>query len=503
MWQSILSSYQIMTALVPIVELDKFRREVEGSAKLKSQPYCYWNITVTEIGKELPHLLDLFNSISEGVYYIEGIFQLYNRLKGIEQQRLADAIINLYFQLKSFPDAVVIFAEFEDLELPSAFKQLIPLWQLPLPTMEAIQEILRPYWTTHQLPHLIECSRSLSGLYKSEIESILPMLHHHRDRLTRFCYDYRVTRLKFSGLDFLEVPELAEFGGLELLRMALDALTVDFSAVAKEYNIPLPKGWLLVGPPGTGKTHSARVIASKLGFPLVSISADVVASNGPSYLRRLLNRIEACSPCVAYFDELDKYFGKDNSSPVLAVLLTWLQDKKTPTFVLATLNRIENVPPELMRPGRFNRIFGIGFPSNGERFDIFRLFLRKYDVRYKDSEFGSLTQNEWNSIIKLTVNCTGAEIEEIVERSARMVLYEISNNTPERINSPPIVTGSIAIDYDTILKARKTLKSLFERDTNRILGMFNAMGVHAEPSSLPDRSIFALEERDLWGEKIS
>jgi SpoVK/Ycf46/Vps4 family AAA+-type ATPase len=151
-----------------------------------------------------------------------------------------------------------------------------------------------------------------------------------------------------------------------------------------------------------------------------------IKSNGKVMSRK---RIEAASPCVCYFDEFDKFFMANNTSSedsetkqILGVLLTWLQEKQSPTFVIATLNRLDALPPELTRAGRFDKIFYVGFPQAIERKQIFQLHGSKYDQRYKDDS--ALNYQQWQVLLGKTQNCTGAEIRAIVETAVKKCFHQ-------------------------------------------------------------------------------
>jgi SpoVK/Ycf46/Vps4 family AAA+-type ATPase len=190
-----------------------------------------------------------------------------------------------------------------------------------------------------------------------------------------------------------------------------------------------------------------------------------------------------------YFDELDKLF-PDAGQPadmtqrqVLGLLLTWLQDKTSETFVIATLNRLDSLPPELTRLGRFDEIFYIGFPQNGERKDILHLHASRFDPRYRDGK-SPMSEKDWRVIINQTVNCTGAELSALVERAARTLF---------RRGEP------IQLNLEQLLQARAAIIPLFFRDTDRILRIQNIAREVATPCSSVDASAYAPPPSTLWG----
>jgi SpoVK/Ycf46/Vps4 family AAA+-type ATPase len=222
---------------------------------------------------------------------------------------------------------------------------------------------------------------------------------------------------------------------------------------------------------------------------MISVDTGAIASGGASYLRRLIDRIEASAPAVVYFDELDKLF-PDAGQPadvqqrqVLGLLLTWLQDKVSQTFVMATLNRLDSLPPELTRLGRFDEIFYVGFPQNGERKDILHLHLARFDERYQQGN-SPMSEKDWRVIINQTVNFTGAELSTMVEKAARRLFHQGKD---------------IQINLEELLAIRQEIIPLFVRDTDRILRIENIAKGVATPCSSPDSSIYAPPLTTLWG----
>ncbi|MDF5726797.1 MAG: AAA family ATPase [Rhizonema sp. PD38] len=248
---------------------------------------------------------------------------------------------------------------------------------------------------------------------------------------------------------------------------------------------------MLVGPPGTGKTLAANVSARELGFPLVSVDTGAVATGGATYLKRLLTRVEACAPILLYFDELDKLFtantisGEESGSQqILGTLLTWLQDKRSAVFVVATLNRLDALPPELTRVGRFDEIFYVGFPTAIERKQIITLHASRFDQRYHCVD-SPLSEAQWRILLGKTVNCTGAELARMVEKAARKLFHQ----------SLPIQIG-----LHELLVEREAMVPLYVRDTDRILAIENRARYVAQPAAIEDTSIYAPLITTFWGE---
>ena len=383
-----------------------------------------------------------------------------------------------------------------NVEIPSTLTTLIPTLFNPLPSTKDISDFLQtnsPFSSPKiDISSLVNAA---SGLTIEEIRLGLAIAVRqikilNINDLSKQLLTYKINRFRELNLNFASKPSVPDFGGLDLFKKFIEQAKVDFSTEARKANIPLPKGCLLVGPPGTGKTLAANVCASILGFPLVSIDTAAVVSGGATYLKRTLKRVEASAPVVLYFDELDKLFsnsstgGEDaNSTQILGTLLTWLQDKKTAVFVVATLNRIDVLPPELTRMGRFDEIFYVGFPQAYERKEILMMHLARFDKRYKDSDV--LLQKEWRIILNNTVNCTGAELARMVEKAARKLFHQ---------------GLQMNIGLNELLEQRDSMVPLYVRDTDRILAIANRAKYFAQPASSEDTSVFAPAITSFWGD---
>ncbi len=216
------------------------------------------------------------------------------------------------------------------------------------------------------------------------------------------------------ALEFLE-PTITfdSVGGLELLKKWLDARAAAFTSRAREYGLPQPKGLLLLGVQGCGKSMSAKSVAQLWKLPLLRLDLSRIDPvSGESMLMQALHTAEAVSPAVLWVDEIEKGFGTtDNirggvSLRSLSAFVTWLQEKTSPVYVVATANSISKMPPELLRKGRFDDIFFVDLPSQGEREEVFRIHLK---LRERIPEKFDL-----KSLASESEGFSGAEIEAVV-----------------------------------------------------------------------------------------
>lgn len=218
-------------------------------------------------------------------------------------------------------------------------------------------------------------------------------------------------------LEICDQPaSLDEVGGLEGLKSWLLQRKDAFSREAREYHLPSPKGLLIIGVPGTGKSLTARATASVLQRPLLKLEAGrlfaSLVGQSEANLRTVLHTVEAIAPCVLWIDELEKGLstgtsGTDGgtSARVFGSLLSWLQDRTAPVFVVATANDVTRLPPELLRKGRFDELFFVDLPSTEEREAIWRIQITKHHRNPDDFEVAQLA--------RATEGFTGAEIEQV------------------------------------------------------------------------------------------
>lgn len=199
--------------------------------------------------------------------------------------------------------------------------------------------------------------------------------------------------LKSGGL--LEVIETTEsldsIGGLEALKTWLIQRSEAITQRARDYGLPIPKGMLVLGVPGTGKSLTAKATASVFGVPLLKLDAGRLfgglVGQSEANVRSVIQTAEAISPCVLWIDEIEKGFGGagssggsdgGTSSRVFGTMLNWLQDKTAPVFVVATANDVSKLPPEMLRKGRWDELWFVDLPDTRERTAIWDLVIAKY-----------------------------------------------------------------------------------------------------------------------------
>jgi SpoVK/Ycf46/Vps4 family AAA+-type ATPase len=234
--------------------------------------------------------------------------------------------------------------------------------------------------------------------------------------------------LRRSGmLDFVECSDtLADVGGLNHLKQWLAVRQGTWSDHARSFGLDAPKGMIILGVQGCGKSLCARAVAGEWGVPLVKFETSMVfdkfIGETEKHIQKVFRVAEGLAPCVLWIDELEKIFagsGADAasvdagvSSRILAALLSWMQDRKAPVFVVATCNNVNALPPELIRKGRFDELFFVDLPNAEERERIFAIQLKN---RKQDPEAFDLVQ-----LAAAANGCSGAEIDAAIQAA----LYE-------------------------------------------------------------------------------
>ncbi|MBG1262480.1 ATP-binding protein [Nostoc commune] len=385
--------------------------------------------------------------------------------------------------------------------LKSDIAGLIPIITQELPTVEEISDYLPQILPDSiTLAQINEIANSCVGMYLADIETgVKTALAIDNSELVKKVSAYKIELLKrVYNVEFLQ-PMTIPVGGLELMQSAFKGYKRLLTPLAKSYNLRLPKGVLLIGPPGTGKSHSAKACSQILGLPLVIVEWGHFRSYGnmAQYkLKKLLALVDRINRIIFYLDDFDKGFaGDDDLSRRLAgMLLTWMQERTSDVLIIASANNIQWLPPELTRSGRFDEIFKIDLPNNGERHSIFKIHLARFDKRFAD-DGDAFTPEEWQRLLKVTHRCVGAEIQAIVERAAISIFCQLSSEhtrSPEDL--PPL-----EITLTALLESRKNVNPLAIREADRIESMRNIADLQGLPSSPVDSSIYSLGDVDIFG----
>lgn len=242
-----------------------------------------------------------------------------------------------------------------------------------------------------------------------------------------------------EALQFFAVTETPDnVGGLEVLKQWLRLRENAFTQKARAYGLPTPKGIALIGIPGTGKSLTAKMIGGLWRLPLLRLDMGALfgslVGESEERTRKALNLAETVAPCIVWIDELEKAVAHGDadsgtSTRVFATILTWMQEKTSPCFVVATANDIASLPPELLRKGRFDEIFFLDLPTQREREEIFRVHLLKRQRIPADYDVSRLAA--------LSEGYVGAEIEQAIIDA----MYIGFNNDGREFKTDDIITA--------------------------------------------------------------
>lgn len=293
------------------------------------------------------------------------------------------------------------------ISIPPELASLVEFLELPLPDRsrlrQIIDEVLVRISKTHTLQRRLEpggldaMAENLRGLTEEEAERAISQALVARyalcpETVTDVLEAKKALLKRSEMLDFVEVSDtLSSVGGLDNLKRFLAQRRGSWEEPAREFGLDPPRGVIILGVQGCGKSMCARAIAGEWQLPLVKFDTaavyDKYIGETEKRIQKVFQVAEGLAPCVLWIDELEKVFagsGPDSasadagvSSRLLASFLSWMQDRKAPVFVAATCNNVSALPPELIRKGRFDELFFVDLPNQTERKQIFAIQLSK------------------------------------------------------------------------------------------------------------------------------
>merc|ERR1712087_493895 len=347
--------------------------------------------------------------------------------------------------LKLQPKTIIIIGS--ELNIPKELYDLITILQFQLPIESEInyelkrlieslnikieQQVLESLTRACQGLSLERIRRVLSKIiatYKTIDENSIKLLLNEKKQIIS----------QTEILEYWSVNEtIQNIGGVDNLKNWLKKRKTSFSIQASNYGLPTPRGLLLVGIQGTGKSLTAKAIANEWRLPLLKLDVGKlfggIVGESESRLRQMINVSETISPCILWIDEIDKAFtnteskgDSGTSNRVLATFVSWLSEKKKPVFVIATANNIDLLPLEIIRKGRFDEIFFLDLPKKDEREDIFKIHIKEFRPNSWESF-------DYSKLSKLSEAFSGAEIRQSIIEAMYHAFYEKREFTTEDI----------------------------------------------------------------------
>ncbi len=333
-------------------------------------------------------------------------------------------------------------------EIPPELEREVILSSLQLPTRQEIQKLAEALAFQQDVSFSSEEEKNNAieaalGLTINEAENAFAVSIAKEGKFNAKLIGQVKEQIICNGglLEFKSSNETLEsIGGLKnFTTWAMSRLSA-YSIEAQEYGLPYPRGVMLIGIPGCGKSLTAKALANMWQKPLLKLDVGKLfgslVGDTEANTRRALETAEAMAPAILWIDEIEKGLsgvqasGKTDSgvtSRMFGTILTWLQEKKAPVFVMATANNISQLPPEFLRKGRFDEIFFVDLPDMEERKAIFEIQLKKYKRNSENFEIQSLAEG--------TENYTGAEIEECVVSA----MFDAWNDGKREINTEDII----------------------------------------------------------------
>ena len=347
--------------------------------------------------------------------------------------------------LKLQPKTIIIIGS--ELAIPKELQELITILQFELPLEEEISQELKRLIKSLDIEvdsELFEnLTRACQGLSLERIRRVLSKIIATYKTIDRNSISVLLSEKKqiirqTEILEYCSVnAKIANLGGLNNLKDWLKKRKTAFSLQALNYGLPTPRGLLLIGIQGTGKSLAAKAIATDWQLPLLKLDVGKlfggIVGESESRLRQMIEVAETISPCILWIDEIDKAFtntesksDSGTSNRVLATFISWLSEKTKPVFVISTANNIDLLPLEIIRKGRFDEIFFLDLPQKEEREEIFKIHIQ---------EFRPDTWELFNysKLAQLSNLFSGAEIRQSIIEGMYHAFYEKREFTTDDI----------------------------------------------------------------------
>ncbi len=348
-------------------------------------------------------------------------------LELIGQRRLYD---------RDYSTSVIIVVSV--LDIPTELEKYVSFLEIPFPDENTIDHIIDSHIDINEYnrENFTEDDRktlrlSLKGMSEFDMDRVLDMAMSSNGSLSAADNEMILRKkkemVKRSGvIELVDVSEsLEQIGGLDALKKYLETKAKVFKEIgpATEFGVTMPKGIFLVGMPGCGKSLCAKVTAATFNAPLLKMDMGSLMGKymgqSEENLRKAIKTAEAASPCVLWIDEIEKAFngvGGENAevlTRMFGYFLYWMQEKKTPIYVVATANNADNLPPELKRKGRFDEIFCVNLPTPKELEAIFKVKIE----RFKDKSCYPEESIDYTALARKAKGFNGADVEAVVNEA--------------------------------------------------------------------------------------
>ena len=384
-----------------------------------------------------------------------------DEMKDAKNIALIKKIAETRYSNSDYNFTVIVVTEVET--VPKDLEKFTSILDIPNMTKDEIEKYIWNFAKENKVnvdkKDVGEVAISLKGLTKLEIDHVLNMIIESKNNISISGRDIIIREKgqiikKSSILEIIDFKEkIEEIGGLEGLKEWLSSKAQVFRRLdeAKKFGVDTPKGVLLVGMPGCGKSLAAKASARLFNVPLLRLDIGRLlgkyVGESEHNMRVALKTAESISPCILWIDEIEKAFAgidqnggaSDITKRLFGQFLTWLQEKENTVFVVATANDITAFPPEFLRKGRFDEVFFIDFPNEEERERIFEIHLEKRGKMSDDINLKELAEE--------TEGYCGADIEEIVKNAVEnKFILETENEEEKKITTNNLLEATKSID---------------------------------------------------------
>lgn len=440
--------------------------EVEGEIK---------KICILERGGDLEKTL---NIIKEDDELQEKIFVIKDAHHFLDDPKIISLLKDISHKILLGLEAT-IFIVSPKVVIPCEIDKYTTVVEMGYLNEDEIEEIIDEFIEEYEINNISKLLKedmksAFKGLSEFEVKNILALSYADDGGFSKsdlkLVHEQKKQIIKKSNiLEMIELKEgLDDIGGLESLKKWVKKKAVVFNNLekARKFGVDMPKGVLIAGMPGCGKSLNAKAIAKLFDVPLLRLDMGRLlgkyVGESEENMRKAISLAEAISPCVLWIDELEKAFagigdgsGNEVTTRLFGNFLTWMQEKKSPTFVVATANDILKLPPELMRKGRFDETFYVGLPNDNERRKVFEIHIGKR----RKSDLGSI---DISKLVEKTKGFSGADIEGVVKDAVEAAF----SNNKDRLTTQDIIN---AIDNTTSLSElmKDTLENMAKEYKDR------------------------------------
>jgi ATP-dependent 26S proteasome regulatory subunit len=429
------SSYPVI--YIPSPEEERAEQLITAVAQqgTPQRALYFWDfVTGFEDGTGRNNPVQALGEIERAQAAVPAVFVMRDLHRFLEDIQVARQLRNLTRNLRNSRKTLIILAP--TLRIPTDLAEEITVLDLTPPTAEEIDAELESLLEQVQVrlspggrDALVKaCQGLMMARIRLGLARTIASYGRLDERAIPLMLEEKKQRIRQTQvLEFWPATEsIDDVGGLDILKRWLEQRAAAFTQEARDYGLPNPKGILLVGIQGTGKSLSAKATASLWQLPLLRLDIGRLmgglVGESEAKTREMIRLAEAMAPCVLFLDELDKGFAglgsgfvgdSGTSARVLSTILTWMEEKTAPVFIAATANSIEALPSEVLRKGRFDEIFFIDLPSERERREIYHVHLSKVRA-------DRIRQYDLDQLAFQSEGFNGAEIEQSIYDAMHM-----------------------------------------------------------------------------------